>query len=98
MTDYEREELDYEMWELSGGRERQKLIDQENLDAILADAESKGWEVLKRFEGSDGNGGRCEHVVLLKTEHQHLDYCMYNSFNKGLMQKCDIGYGIWRVW
>ena len=98
MTDYEREELDYEMWEMSGGRERQKLIDQENLDAILADAESKGWEVLKRFESFDGNGGTCEHVVLLRTEHQHLDYCMYNSFNKGLMKKCDIGSDIWRVW
>lgn len=98
MTDYEREELAYEMWELSGGRERQKLTDQENLDAILADAESKGWEVLKRFESFDGNGGTCEHVVLLRTEHKVVDYCMYNSFNKGLMKKADIGSYIWRVW
>lgn len=98
MKDYEREELAYEMWELSGGRERQKLIDQENLDVILTDAESKGWEVLKRFESFDGNGGTCEHVVLLKTEHQVVDYCKYNSFNKGLMKKCDVGFGIWRVW
>lgn len=98
MTDYEREELAYEKWELSGGRERQKLIDQENLDAILADAESKGWEVLKRFESFDGNGGTCEHVVILRTEHKVVNYCTYCRFNKGLMKKVDIGFATWRVW
>ena len=98
MTDYEREELAYEMREMSGGRERLQLIDQVNLAAILADAESKGWEVLKRFESFDGNGGTCEHVVILRTEHKVVDYCMYNRFNKGLMKKCDVGFGIWRVW
>ncbi len=98
MKDYEREEIAYEMWELSGGRERQKITDQENLDAILEDAESKGWEVLKRFESFDGNGGICEHVVILRTEHKVVDYCMYCRFNKGLMKKVDIGFAEWRVW
>ena len=89
LTEYDREELAYIKWEMSGGPERKAAKDLAGMDAVLADAEENGWEVLKRWNDGDGWGGKCEHVVLMKGNKIVNAY--YHSFNKGLMKKLESG-------
>tara|TARA_R100000951_G_scaffold96740_1_gene86145 strand:+ start:698 stop:1000 length:303 start_codon:yes stop_codon:yes gene_type:complete len=89
LTAYDREELAFIKWEMSGGPERQAKKDIAGMDSVLADAEEKGWEVLKRWADMDGWGGKCEHVVLMKGDE--IVRASFNSFNQGLMKKLESG-------
>ena len=89
LSEYDREELAYLKWELNGGPERKAAKDLAGMDSVLADAEDKGWEILKRWTDSDGWGGRCEHVVLMKGDE--IVKAHYESFNKGLMKRLESG-------
>ena len=55
LTEYDREELAYIKWEMSGGPERKAEKDLAGMDAVLADAEENGWEVLKRWNDRNGS-------------------------------------------
>ena len=85
LSEYDREELAYLKWELNGGPERKAAKDLAGMDSVLADAEDKGWEILKRWTDSDGWGGRCEHVVMMKGDK--IVRAFYHSGNKGLFKK-----------
>lgn len=89
LTEYDREEIAYEIWCETGGPERQSIKDKENMNIVLADVENKGWEVLKRWMDSDGHGGMCEHVVLMNGNKLVRAY--YHRFNNGLMEKGECG-------
>tara|TARA_Y100000389_G_C17181098_1_gene373994 strand:- start:281 stop:586 length:306 start_codon:yes stop_codon:yes gene_type:complete len=96
LSQYDREEAAYLLWEATGGPERKAAKDLAGMNAVLADAEAKGWEVLKRWTDSDGWGGRCEHVVLMK-DNREIVRAHYNSVGKNIMQFLDSGASVtWR--
>ena len=98
ISKYDQEEAAHLLWEATGGRERQAAEDLAGMNDVLIDAEKKGWEVLKRWTDSDGWGGTCEHVVLMKN-NKEIVRAYYEPFNKGLMKKCEThgGSSLWNV-
>jgi len=69
----------------------------EKMDQLLADAKSKGWRVLERYQSGDGwlSGNNIEYVVLMKgvgclaeLAHVHLSS---GTRTAHLMRQCESG-------
>lgn len=86
-----RQEIKAIVWEETGGPERQAKKDRQTMTGILVMAEAKGWEVLKRWTASDGWGGKCEHVVLMRDDELVNAHFMAGQ----LMKKLGCGSARW---
>ncbi len=73
-----------------------KYNHKEIINNIITDLEQKGWEILKRWVSDDGwlVGRDTEYFVLMKDDR--LVKTQYHYFNRGLMQKDNIGWSIFK--
>ena len=72
-----------------------KYNHKEIINNIIIDLEKKGWEILKRWVADDGSFCRdTEYFVLMKDDR--LVQTQYHHFNRGLMQKDDWGWSIFK--